>query len=124
VVIDLRWNRGGDTFLAPALLGLILGADLDRVFLLVGRRTFSAAGNTASQPQWFAGPHLTVYWQGMTPLDRRGWIPPDVYTPPTFAAYRENRDPAMEAVLATLVCQATTVTRSAGGGARFGFAVR
>jgi hypothetical protein len=26
---------------------------------------------------------------------------PDLYTPPTFEAYRQNRDPAMEAILAS-----------------------
>jgi hypothetical protein len=33
-------------------------------------------------------------------MDYRTWIAPHIYTPPTFAAYRENRDPAMEAILA------------------------
>jgi hypothetical protein len=33
-------------------------------------------------------------------MDYRTWIAPTVYTPPTFAAYRANRDLAMEATLA------------------------
>jgi hypothetical protein len=39
-----------------------------------------------------------LFWQGMTPLDRRGWIAPDLYLPPTFAAYSHNRDLVMDAV--------------------------
>lgn len=136
LVIDLRWNGGGNTFLTAPLLKRIVGCRrIDRpggMYLIVGRRTFSAAGNTAKYLEWLAGPNLTIvgeptgsslqfigetvpfdlpysglrcnisnlYWQGMTPLDRRSWIPPDLYTPPTFAAYQEGRDPAMEAILA------------------------
>jgi hypothetical protein len=37
---------------------------------------------------------------GTWPGDYRTWIAPTLYTPPTFAAYRANRDPAMEAILA------------------------
>jgi hypothetical protein len=33
-------------------------------------------------------------------MDYRPWISPQLYAPPTFAAYKENRDPALEAVLA------------------------
>jgi hypothetical protein len=32
-------------------------------------------------------------------MDYRTWIAPQIYTPPTFAAFRANRDPAMEAIL-------------------------
>lgn len=138
MVVDLRWNGGGNTFLVGTLLKRIIGARQldhpDGIFLVVGRRTFSAAGNTAKYLEWLAGPSITVvgepsgsslqfigetnpfdlpysgmpcnisnlYWQGMTPLDRRSWIAPHLYAPPTFAAYKENRDPAMEAILAVL----------------------
>jgi hypothetical protein len=33
-------------------------------------------------------------------MDYRTWIPPTIYTPPTFEDYRNNRDPAVEAILA------------------------
>jgi hypothetical protein len=33
-------------------------------------------------------------------MDYRTWIAPRIYTPPTFAAYRAGRDPALEAILA------------------------
>jgi tetratricopeptide (TPR) repeat protein len=39
-------------------------------------------------------------WQDSTPYDRRPWVAPDLPAPPTFAAYRANRDPALEAILA------------------------
>jgi hypothetical protein len=32
--------------------------------------------------------------------DSRTWIAPLLYTPPSFAAYRAKRDPALEAILA------------------------
>jgi sugar lactone lactonase YvrE len=35
-------------------------------------------------------------------MDYRTWIAPQIYAPPTFAAYRANRDPALEAILAHL----------------------
>jgi hypothetical protein len=41
-----------------------------------------------------------LYWQTSWPMDHRPWIAPDIYAPPTFKAYRSNRDPAMEAILA------------------------
>lgn len=41
-----------------------------------------------------------LYWQSSMPDDHRLWIAPLLYTPPTFAALRANRDVAMEAILA------------------------
>jgi hypothetical protein len=40
-----------------------------------------------------------LYWEGW-PQDHRAWIAPDAYAPPTFAALRSGRDPALEAALA------------------------
>jgi hypothetical protein len=40
-----------------------------------------------------------LYWQTSWPMDHRPWIAPLLYTPPTFAAYRQGRDPALEAIL-------------------------
>ena len=138
LVFDLRWNGGGNTFLVGPLLRSIAGCRrLDRpggLFLIVGRRTFSAAGNTAKLFEWLGGRNLTIVgeptgskpkfigetvpftlpysglrcnisnldWQGITPYDMRSWIAPDLYTPPTYAAYRDGRDPAMDAILRTI----------------------
>jgi hypothetical protein len=47
-----------------------------------------------------AGTISDLFWQSAWPMDHRTWIAPRLYTPPTFAAYAENRDPALEAILA------------------------
>jgi hypothetical protein len=52
LVIDLRWNGGGNTFLAQTLLHhLIACPAISRpgaLFVIIGRQTFSAAQNTAT----------------------------------------------------------------------------
>jgi hypothetical protein len=52
LVIDLRWNGGGNTFLAqPLLHHLIRCPEISRrgaLFVIIGRLTFSAAQNTAT----------------------------------------------------------------------------
>lgn len=133
LVIDMRWNNGGNTFLSrPLLYGLIKSDKVNqrgKLFVIIGRRTFSAAQNTStfferhtnaifvgeptgSSPNFvgeetpFTLPYSKVtvnvsdlYWQSAWPQDYRTWIAPQIYTPPSFAAYRENRDLAMEAIL-------------------------
>jgi hypothetical protein len=50
LVIDMRWNNGGDTFLNQPLLRALSCAAIDRqgsVFVIVGPRTFSAGLNAA-----------------------------------------------------------------------------
>jgi hypothetical protein len=132
LVIDLRWNNGGNTALAqPLVHGLIRNERINRrgkLFVIIGRRTFSAAQNlatfierhtsavfvgepTGSSPnfvgeeQFFTLPYSklqanvsNLFWQSSWPTDQRVWIEPLVYAPPTFEAYRANRDPAMEAI--------------------------
>jgi len=134
LVIDMRWNNGGNTFLIPPLLNRIIRSDKvdepGRLFVIIGRRTFSAAQNaatyferytnaifvgepTGSSPNMvgdetpFTLPYSKIvanvsdlYWQSAWPQDHRTWIAPRIYLPPTFAAYRANRDPALEAILA------------------------
>jgi tetratricopeptide (TPR) repeat protein len=134
LVMDLRWNGGGNTFLTLPLLHRLIGCErINRpggLFVVIGRRTFSAAQNfttmvsnhthalfvgepTGSRPNFvgetipFRLPYSRfqvnvsdLYWQTSWPMDHRTWIAPDLYAPPTFASYVENRDPAMEAILA------------------------
>ena len=40
-----------------------------------------------------------LYWESSFPQDRRTWIAPQIYLPPTFEAYRMNRDAALEAII-------------------------
>lgn len=133
LVIDLRWNNGGNTFLLLPLLHRLIGSKVNargRLFVIIGRGTFSAAQNftslldkhteaifvgepTGSSPTFvgetvefklpYSGSWVNVsdlLWQGTWPMDYRIWIAPTLYAPPTFAAFRENRDPAFEAILA------------------------
>ncbi len=133
LVIDLRNNNGGNTYLEMPFLHRLIGNRINqrgRLFVIIGRRTFSAAQNfamlierhteaifagepTGSSPV-FVGETIPVelpysktglnvsdlYWQSSWPLDNRTWLAPLLYLPPTFAAYSENRDPVMEAILA------------------------
>jgi hypothetical protein len=134
LVIDMRWNNGGNTFLSRPLLNRVIRSETvdqpGKLFVIIGRRTFSAAQNTAtyferytnatfvgeptgSSPNFvgeetpFTLPYSKIvanvsdlYWESSWPQDNRKWIAPQIYVPPTFAAYRANRDPALEAILA------------------------
>ncbi len=134
LVIDLRWNNGGNTYLLTPLLAAILRSDKinrrGRLYVLIGGRTFSAAQNFASLLDRFteavfvgeptgSSPNFTgeehpftlpysklvvnvsnLQWQSSFPQDQRSWIAPELYIPPSFAAYLAKRDPALEAILA------------------------
>ncbi len=134
VVLDLRLNRGGDgTLNQPLLLSLIRSPKLEgpgRLFVLIGRSTFSAAQflvhdleeytdavfvgePTAGKPNSYGDSRkitlpnsgITVrasifYWQRAHPLDTRKWKGPDVAAELTSRDYRANVDPAMREVLA------------------------
>jgi tetratricopeptide (TPR) repeat protein len=133
VAVDMRWNNGGNTLLLNPLVQALVRSDKvnrrGHLFVIIGRRTFSAAQNaatfferntnaifvgepTGSSPN-FVGEErpLTLpfskimvnvsdlYWESSYPYDKRTWIAPQIYIPPTFEAYRTNRDPAMEAIV-------------------------
>jgi hypothetical protein len=134
LVIDMRFNGGGNNFLnRPLVRGLVRCDKMNqrgKLFVIIGRRTFSAAMNgatdiereteaifvgepTGSCPN-FVGESIPValpyskmkgtisdlYWQRSVAMDYRTWIPPTIFAPPTFADYRDNRDPALDAILA------------------------
>jgi len=132
LVIDLRWNNGGDTLVNDLLLKALLKnprlSEPGFMYVIAGRRTFSAAMNAASYLKRFFNPIFVgeptggkpnaagdevpftltysgivvnvsdVYWAGYWPEDHRTWIAPDIYAPPTFADFLAKRDPAMEAI--------------------------
>jgi hypothetical protein len=132
LIIDMRWNNGGNgTLLMPLVNGLIRSKvnRTGRLFVMVGKYTFSAAipaaawierhtnaifvgEPTPSGPNVIAESNIITlpysrtsvsisdfFWQGSWPNDRRTWIAPLHFVPPTFAAYKAKRDPAMELIL-------------------------
>jgi hypothetical protein len=133
LVLDLRCNNGGDNTLNRALVRRIIQAtNIDwrgRLYVIIGRKTFSAAVNLVSDLENFtnatfvgeptAAPanhfgettrlvlpgsgisaiYSSLYWQGGDPRDARPWIEPSIRTPVVFRDFRRNRDPALEAIL-------------------------
>jgi len=133
-VLDLRQNGGGNNYLnRPIFYGLIKRdqtiAHRGTFFVIIGRRTFSAAQNlvnlldqhtaatfvgepTGGSPNHFGDPTLlqlpnskvqvflsSVWWQDLDPRDSRPWIAPHIAAELTSADERVGRDPALEAVL-------------------------
>ncbi len=133
LVIDMRWNNGGNTMLVrPLIDSIIRRPDLNKrgnLYVVIGRRTYSAAQNTSTYLERYTNPIFVgeptgsspnfvgeeepltlpyskmiinvsdLYWQSSWPFDKRNWIAPLLYTPPSFEFFRANRDPAMEAVM-------------------------
>jgi hypothetical protein len=133
-VIDIRENLGGNGFLNRYPVQQILRRPaLDRpdlLFVIIGRRTFSAGQQFTNQLEWWtqatlvgeptgqrptqygdheplALPHSrltvqisTVFHQAPNPFDTRALVPPALYTPLTAGDYRRGVDPALAAILA------------------------
>ena len=134
VILDLRLNPGGNnTTYAPFLDLLSTDPEINRpgrFFTILGRQTFSAAANFATELEnntytIFVGepmggsPNLygdvvpitlpnskiqisisARYWPKSTPEDTRVWIAPDIPAPLSSEDFFNNVDPAMEAILA------------------------
>lgn len=148
LIVDLRWNGGGNTFLnRPLIHGLIRCTKINepgKLFVVIGRNTFSAAQNcttdiemhtkatfvgepTGSSPNFIGesikielpyskmvGSVSDLYWGRSWPMDYRTWIAPQLYAPPTFAAYKDNRDVALEAVLGADIGSRRAESRTEG----------
>jgi C-terminal processing protease CtpA/Prc len=132
VVIDLRHNVGGDNTTYGALLDRLAKPDADRpnrLLALIGRTTFSAAGNFATDLERETGvvfvgeptggaPNMygdvrsvtlpysgltafisSIYWQRSDPDDPRLAIAPDVAVGLSSPDYFADRDPALDAAL-------------------------
>ncbi len=132
VVIDIRDNLGGNGFLNRYPIQQILRRPPldrpDRLFVIIGRRTFSAGQQFANGLEWWtqatlvgeptgqrptqygdhrplALPHSrltvqisSVFHQGPNAFDTRAFVPPALYTPLTAADYRRGVDPALAAI--------------------------
>jgi hypothetical protein len=134
VVLDLRNNGGGDNTTLLPLETLLRDPAVDRpgrLFVLIGRNTFSAAANLATDLEVetsaiFVGeamggsPNLygdtrridlpygnqtvfmaTRYWERSTPDDERITIEPDLVSELSAADYFAGRDPALQTILDT-----------------------
>ncbi len=132
LVIDMRLNGGGNTGVVLPLIHGLVKSRVNRegsLFVIIGRRTFSAAMNTCallemhteatfvgeptgSRPNFvgestsFVLPctHYRVfcssrYWQHVSSEDRRPWIAPRIVAELSSQDFATNRDPAMEAIL-------------------------
>ena len=134
LVLDIRLNGGGNNYRARPIWYRLVGSERwrepGRLFVVTGRRTFSAAQNLATildehTPAVFVGEPTggspnhygdarafrlpnsqlrvsvaTLYWQDGMPTDHRPWVAPDLAAELGSAAFREGRDPALEAILA------------------------
>jgi hypothetical protein len=144
LILDLRHNNGGQTQLYPQLLRSVIAfsrmAD-HQVYVLIGRRTYSPAGNFVTDLERLANPifvgeansqccnlygdptsvalpysgilgELTAYkWQLSTPGDRRREISPDVPVQLTAADYFTGLDPVLAAVQKLIAPGATGLPR-------------
>ena len=133
LVIDLRENQGGNGGLNRYPVQQILRRPAldrpDRLFVIIGRRTFSAGQQftnlleawtqatlvgepTGQQPSQYGDhrplvlpdSHLTiqistVFHQAPNEFDRRPFVPPAIYTPLTSTDYRIGVDPALAAIM-------------------------
>jgi hypothetical protein len=133
LIIDVRHNNGGNNGLLRPLIRTLVAFEMasaeNRIYVITGRNTFSAAQNfinrveawtdavfvgepSSSSPNFVGeetnlllpysrirGSISTRYWQDSSPGDERAWISPDIPVVLSFKDYFANRDPAMEALL-------------------------
>lgn len=133
LIVDVRHNNGGNNTLVRPLVRTLIEFEMrapeNRIFVLMGRNTFSAAQNfinhverwtdatfvgepSSSSPN-FTGednevvlPYSRVfgslscfYWQDSDPFDDRPWIEPDLPVQLSAADYFAGLDPVLERVL-------------------------
>lgn len=131
LILDLRHNGGGTTQSYPQLLRTLVAFSRhsdNQLYVLIGRQTYSAAGNLITDLERLADPVFVgeassqccnlygdatavllpysrlrgrvtaVKWQLSTPSDRRREMSPDVPVQLTARAYFAGQDPALEAV--------------------------
>jgi tetratricopeptide (TPR) repeat protein len=142
LILDLRRNGGGSTHLYPELLRTLIAFGRTpghQLYVLIGRRSYSATGNLVTDLDRLAEPifvgeatgqccHLHGDVEGVTlpysritgtisatrwrlshPWDERLEMPPDVPVALTGADYFAGRDPALDAVL-TMIARRRAAT--------------
>ena len=134
VVLDLRHNNGGNTITYTELLRTLVSfsAGGGKLYVLIGRNTYSAAANLTTDLERLADPVFIgeptgdtgnqegdegmvrlpysglratvsgVWWQLSHPWDHRRFIAPEVPVQLTAADYFAGRDPALD-VTRTLI---------------------
>ncbi len=129
MVIDIRRNNGGDNTLNKPLIHALIRSDKvnqkGKLFVIIGRNTFSAAVNLASDLEnhtkaifvgepTAAGPnhfgetnvfhlpisklmvlHSSLFWQFASPKDMRTSIAPNIPVRLTSDDYKNNLDPCL-----------------------------
>lgn len=132
IVLDVRHNNGGNSHLFPPLLEVLQRYDaasqMERLYVLTGRNTFSAAQNfiaqldrrtraifagepSSSKPNFVGEENeIVLPWSGAMgsvshryheniPGDTRQWIPVAIPVELSSADYFGGRDPVLEATL-------------------------
>lgn len=129
VILDVRHNNGGNSYLYPPIIDALIAWETavpaGKLYVLMGRNTFSAAQNfiaqldrrtravfvgepSSSKPN-FVGEenNLVLPWSGAMisisnryheniPGDKREWIEPDIKVELSSSQYFANRDPVLE----------------------------
>jgi Tetratricopeptide repeat/Peptidase family S41 len=131
-VLDLRNNDGGNNGLNREVVIGLIKSKVDvrgKLFVVTGRRTFSAAQNfvnelekytaaifvgepTAGRPNHYGDGRpitlpnsklnvqvSTLHWQDMDPRDNRAWTAPQIAVEFSSDDYRSNRDPVLQAIM-------------------------
>ena len=130
-VMDIRFNGGGNNFLNRAVVIDLIKSKINRrgkLFVIIGRDTFSAAQNlvnqlekyteatfvgepTAAHPNHYGDNRpftlpnsgltvraSTLWWQDLDPRDERFWTAPEIAVETSSEDYRKNIDPVMDAI--------------------------
>ena len=131
LIIDLRLNTGGNHIELPLLKGILARPNIDqpdRLFLIIGRVTVSAAQHLTSEMEWYTNatlfgegtsskpnqygamrrfnlPHSGLeisiavdYYQDAQPFDFRMSSYPDFIIQPSSIDFKNNYDPVLKAI--------------------------
>ncbi len=135
MILDVRLNSGGNNYKnKPVITGLIKCQKINhkgKLFVVLGRRTFSACQNLVNDIENFTeaifvgeataenvnfmgdnrkvklpNSDLTValsylWWQDKDPRDNRPWTPPHIAVDVSFEDYMKNIDPVMNAIFSS-----------------------